>query len=236
MDVKELKRGERLLVSDCFLFKNMSLNVFNGVLSDDRCILVKAKKGDVLSEIVDYRRSLGIVLAGSLYVSKPSSRRYTMNTLTRGNIFGAADLYDCGGEEAFATVLTAASDSRLILFPLEFLEELMRGDFTVAENYIRFLTDRVRFLNEKIDSLVTESADAALARYLIKNVYLKDGKLIVGSGGSMQALAEKLNMGRASLYRAFESLENGGLIVKNGREIEIINLERLKIQININEG
>lgn len=231
MDRKELKRGERALVSGCFLFKNMSSKIIDGVLSDDRCILVKAKKGDVLSDIVDYRRSLGIVLAGSLHVTKPSSRRYIMNTLARGNIFGAADLYDCGGDEAFAAVLTAASDLRLTLIPLEFLEELMRGDFAVAENYIRFLTDRVRFLNEKIDCLVAESADAALARYLIKNACLKDGKLIISSGGSMQALAEELNMGRASLYRAFESLENNGLIVKNGREIEVVNLERLKIQM-----
>ena len=46
-------------------------------------------------------------------------------------------------------------------------------------------------------------------------------------GGSISALAKELNIGRASLYRAFEEFRRAGLIVKDGRQIEITDLDGL---------
>ena len=38
----------------------------------------------------------------------------------------------------------------------------------------------------------------------------------------MTKLAAGLSMGRTSLYRALEELENAGLIVRDGKRIEVI--------------
>ena len=103
----------------------------------------------------------------------------------------------------------------------------MREDSTVSFNYIRFLSGRVRFLNEKIDGLVSQNAPASLGNYLALNAEPSGGKLIVRPTGSISALAEQLNISRASLYRAFDTLERGGLIKRNGREIEIVKLTGL---------
>ena len=230
MDINKLKRGELHLISDCFLFKDTDRIFIERALADERCRLVETKKSTILFNVFDYRNSLGLLLAGRIEVTKPSSSRYSMNTLDKGSLFGSADLYD---EDAqVVTVLTAAASCRIVFFPMGLLETLMREDSAVAFNYIRFLTGRVRFLNEKIYGLVSVSARAALSHYLVHNVEQYGDRLCVKPEGSISGLAEQLNIGRASLYRAFDALERENLIKRDGREIEIVSLKGL---INANQ-
>jgi hypothetical protein len=87
----------------------------------------------------------------------------------------------------------------------------MREDSEAAFNYIRFLTDRVRFLNKKIDGLVAEGAVASLRHYLLQNAAASGDRRIVRPAGSLSALAEQLNIARASLYRAVRRARARGL-------------------------
>ena len=225
MDINGLRRGEFELIATCFLFRGTDRAFIKRALADERCRLVETEKGAVIFDVFDYRNSLGFIFAGRIEVTKPSSSRYSMNTLAKGSLFGSADLYDDNTQ--VVTVLTAAVNCRIVFFPLGLLETLMREDSTVSFNYIRFLSGRVRFLNEKIDGLVSQNAPASLGNYLALNAEPSGGKLIVRPTGSISALAEQLNISRASLYRAFDTLERGGLIKRNGRKIEIVSLTGL---------
>jgi CRP-like cAMP-binding protein len=220
MDNKALKHGEWDLISGCALFEGTAEAFIMKVLGDDRSRLLVLEKGDIVFDVYDYRRTLGLVLSGSIAVTKPPSTRYAMNTLWPGDLFGAADLYD--EDAAVVTVLTAQSPCRVVFFSRDLLETLVFGEKAAALNYIRFLTGRVRFLNEKIRGLVSDSAEEALKHYLAGNA---DSGRIVHLDGSMSKLADTLNIGRASLYRAFDALENSGSIRKNGREVHIIKLD-----------
>lgn len=220
MDKAELKRGEWELITGCALFHGIDEGIVAGVLETAGCRFVSLCKGAVVFDAYDYRNCLGLVLSGSVNVTKPSSSRYTMATLGRGSLFGSANLYD--DDTAAVTVLTASSNCRIVFFPRELLETIMLETQQVALNYIRFLTGRVRFLNDKIEGLVSVNAEAALKQYLIQNTVTCGEKRIVRLHGSISALAETLNIGRASLYRAFEALRQSGSIIKNGKEIEII--------------
>jgi predicted transcriptional regulator len=44
---------------------------------------------------------------------------------------------------------------------------------------------------------------------------------------SMTALAHALDIGRASLYRAFEALAEDGVIIREGKTIKILSKELL---------
>lgn len=79
--------------------------------------------------------------------------KYIMNTLGAGDIFGVAALFHSHSD--YVTTLTASSPCRVFFIPQEALEQRMRENYLVAENYIRFLSERVYFLNKKIESLVT---------------------------------------------------------------------------------
>lgn len=45
----------------------------------------------------------------------------------------------------------------------------MREDFRIAENYIRFLSGRIRFLNERIAGFTEDSAERRVADYFFQH-------------------------------------------------------------------
>jgi CRP-like cAMP-binding protein len=222
MDKTKLKRGEWELISCSALFQGAGDGIVDRALEDPRCRLIALAKGAVVFDVFDYRNCLGLVLSGGIAVTKPSGSRYMMASLGRGSLFGSANLYD--DDTDVVTVLTASSDSRILFIPRELLEGLMREAPVAALNYIRFLTGRVRFLNDRIQGLISVSAEAALKQHLIQNAVACGDRHLVRLHGSISTLAETLNIGRASLYRAFEALRRSGKIRKNGKEIEIIDL------------
>lgn len=90
------------------------------------------------------------------------------------------------------------------------MRQILLQNPVIAFNYIRFLSGRIQFLNRKIDSFTAPGAQQALLSYLRQQ---PGGKSV---GLSMVKLSEMLNIGRTSLYRAVEQLEQCGKI-KPGR-------------------
>ena len=225
MDVSKLRRGEIKLIASCFLFEGVSPENVESAVSDERAELVFLPKGVRLSELTDYAACLGVVLAGGLRVTQATNDRFVMNVLRRGSVFGAADLYADEGEAS--SVLTAEADCRIVLLPRALVEELVRQNPRVGINLFRFLTGRIRFLNTTIRSLAAEGAGATLSCWLRENAVLHAGQYTVEVPKSFSDLAARLNIGRASLYRALDKFEQCGIIVRDGKTITIRDLDAL---------
>ena len=227
MDLSHLEKRDRGRIASCFLFQNTDTAFIEHAIADSRNDLASFKKGDVIFGINEYRQSIGIVLSGTIEVKKQLDdvHKYIMNTLGAGDIFGVAALFHSHSD--YVTTLTASSPCRVFFIPQEALEQRMRENYLVAENYIRFLSERVYFLNKKIESLVTVDTGHAVAHYLMDSAALENGRYFVHMACSISALADMLNIGRASLYRSFEAMEKAGLIARNGRNIEILDFEGL---------
>lgn len=181
-------------------------------------------KGDGIYSCHDFQRALGVLLEGEAEVSRPCAdgHRVVMNRLKAGGIFGAAALFgDCSD---YVTEIRAATTCRVLFIPQDQMLELMKRDFRLAENYIRFLSGRVRFLNEKIASFTDGQTDDRLRRYLLQN---SDESGRVALPRSMVELAQTLNMGRSSLYRSLDALEAAGLIRREGKKLFICDRQRL---------
>ncbi|MGI5935626.1 MAG: Crp/Fnr family transcriptional regulator [Oscillospiraceae bacterium] len=221
--MKGLRQKDAELVYTCFLFENIPQERVDSFLEGEGVQLRRYRKGEVIFDREHHSPSLGLVLSGSVLVSSPSgSRNLVMRELGPGDIFGAAGLFT--EERDYVTTLTAKGPCRVLFISQDLLRRAMAEDFTLAENYIRFLSGRVRFLNRKISGLAAGTAEETLAIYLS------------GSGGEVEIpsysrLAEELGLGRASLYRALESLEKSGHIKRNGHVIHIPNPEALKEMI-----
>ena len=97
----------------------------------------------------------------------------------------------------------------------------MRRDFSITENYIRYLAGRVWFLNETISNLTAGTVEQRLAGFLLE-------RPASGIPSSMAGLARQLNVGRASLYRAMDALEAEGLIRRDGKTLTVLDWEGLR--------
>ena len=211
------------LIASTFLFQNMDEIVIERMVSDQRCLREIFPKGARIFDETHFRRCLGILLSGEVRVDKltPEGKYMKMSRLKPGECFGAAAMF--GQREKYATVLTAERNTEVLFLPEELIRWAMRRDFTITENYIRYLSDRIWFLNEKISGLTAGSAEQRLAVLLLEHCS-SDGILTA----SMTELSNQLNIGRASLYRAMDSLEGRGLIGRAGKSVKILDQEGLR--------
>ena len=143
-----------------------------------------------------------------------------LNLLQSGSCFGVAALF--APAEEYVTTITARKACKAAFISGETLAELFRQYPDMAMAYITFLSGRIQFLNQKIDSFAASSAEDAVYRWLLAH---QDEAGRVKVGGGFARLARELNIGRASLYRSLTQLEQAGRIVKHGAEIELLGKE-----------
>ncbi|MDD6830464.1 MAG: Crp/Fnr family transcriptional regulator [Firmicutes bacterium] len=221
----KLNEIETELVSKTELFRGSPPSVLARILAVSDCTAAEYEKNEVVYDKTNFYRSLGIVLEGRLRVTKENAdkRPIVMSTLQRGAMFGAAALFN--SEPEYATKITAIERSRVLFLPQRLVKRMIEREPDIAENYIRYLSERILFLNRKIYFLTAGTAEQRLAGFLLDN-------LAVGEFSempmTMHRLADALNMSRASLYRAFDELTASGAVSKQGKLVCINNAELLK--------
>ena len=251
------REGEALLelLSRSMLFEGMEPGEIARLL-EGRCELASFAKGELIYSPSRYRNCLGILLAGEAGITKSGQegRQVAMNLLTPPMAFGAAALFQSGGE--YVAEITALAPSRILFLSQERLEEIFRLDYGTARRYIAFLSGRIRFLNRKIDAFTTVGAPQRLAAFLADSAQPAYGRhpqaaaeLRAGERASPEpdgscrgagacwffpipkgvtGLSHTLNMGRASLYRAFDALAAQGLLRREGKVLWISDREALR--------
>lgn len=171
------------------------------------------ERGEVIYSPGNYRKSLGIILSGRAVVEKENG--VLLNLLSAGECFGAAALFN--DEQRYLTTVRAKTSCEVLFLTMESMQEMLMQDPQIALNYIRFLSGRIQFLNRKIDSFTAQGAGEALLSYL------RQQPNQTSEGVPMAKLAEILNIGRTSLYRAAQQLEDCGKIKREGRHIELLS-------------
>lgn len=215
------------------VYKNIILshNLFRGCSEKDiKKIIIDGGKaisfrsGDIME--TDFR-SVGILLSGrgAIY-SSDKSRHTLLRFISPGDAVGVAGLFAAKAPE---TQIIACGDGKSEMFFIgrEAFEQLMNeeSDGQFRTNLIKFLSDRVTFLNSRIDCVTGGSAERRLALF-IKNSPV-DSSGCVSLGMSMTALAHALDIGRASLYRAFDFLQSDGIITRDGDRITVLSRDAL---------
>lgn len=185
----------------------------------------KAKKDEVLISKDNFVPGLYIIIHGRARVRKTNTSDVLMSVIDEGGAFGMASMFS-SGETEFPTEITALTDCEMIVIYEKELEIIFGEYPDIAVNYIKLLTRKIRFLNLKIDTYTSPSANKKLAFYLVSNADSLNRVLIPEQG--MTALAKQLNTGRASLYRAFDYLESINLIKRDGRIISVLDKDKLK--------
>lgn len=127
-------------------------------------------------------------------------------------VFGVSNLFT---DLPFATKVTAQTPCTVLLLNRPFISYLIDNDVSVRYGYIAFLANKTLYLNQKIACLTAGSAEKRLAFWL--DARSADNSVALDI--PMTALCTMLDMGRASLYRAFDRLESDGFIKREGKTV-----------------
>ena len=180
--------------------------------------IVCAKKGETILAKKDFRRCLIFILKGSASVYKIGldGRKNVINTFAEGDVFGMATLFY---EEAeYPSEISAESSLRLAVFSKETIEDAFSKNPEFAKAYVVLLSKKIHFINKKLAAFLEGEAPEKLLRWLI-NASGGEHEFILPC--SVSKIAAMLGIGRASVYRAFDSLSEKGIIKKEGKNIVI---------------
>lgn len=215
------------LLRRTFLFSGSAEVQLRYLLSHDGTTREHFVSGRMIYSPESFQCSIGVIISGSAGVWRPAQngRRVMMSILQRGQIFGAVTLF--GSQSRFVTEVQAETDCELLFISRDCIRALLHRDPALAERYIAYLTERIFFLNRKIDGFAGATAKTKLAAYLADNAGQVDGRWTVCLPYNMKDLAEYLNMGRASLYRAMDSLSTDGLIQREGNTVTIHDIDEI---------
>ncbi len=215
--------NETLIFSSPFIFKGMDSASVRSALEMSEYRLEFYRAGEKIFDCESFEHSIAFILDGEISVYRAHSEKKTLLTrLRQGNSFGAAALF--GADEAFPTAIYAKRDSEIMFIRQPQMELLVRTFPQIAINYIEFLSSRIRFLNDKIDSFASRSAEEKTAKFLLSNC--EENKLC--STLNMTQISSTLGIGRASLYRILNTFEEAGAIERSDSDILIKDKEILK--------
>lgn len=217
-----------LLLSQSFLFNEIDHDIVSEAYYSEDCSCTEFESGEKIYTRNSFKKSIGIVLSGELKAFKPGAEgaNLVLNTFLTGGVFGVAGLFN--NTKQYVSEVVAVKRSRVLFLPQQLLHRLFEQNFQIAENYISYLSNRICFLNSRIDNFTGGSAETRLAAFILSLSAQNDNSLQFRLPCTLTQLSNTLDMGRASLYRAMDALSELGIIQKNGRVITIVNFDRLK--------
>lgn len=207
--------------------------LFSGISDEDMSLMCKKrdfitedyKKGDEIYSAKIFERRLYFVMRGECRVERIRLNGCTvpLSTVERYGSFGILSVFEKSKE--FPTRIVAMRNTRVIYITEGELKELIDSYPQIAENVISFLCGRIAFLNEKIAAYTGADTEEKVARHLLR---VSDALGTDEFSLNAQSVARAVDIGRASVYRALDSLVRGGYITYADRKIKIINPDGMK--------
>ncbi len=209
------------------LFKGVKFTFLKELKEQNAIIFSEFSQGQTIYSPEDQAKRMGFLIAGDAAVySSHASTPVLLRKLSAGDTFGVANLF-CD-RKTYVTHIVATRPCQILLFYESTVLMLLQKDPTFLMNYIHFLSDRICFLNQKISCFIAGSPENKLASFLVAEGDQKMGQYSLSI--SANSLSNMLNIGRASLYRAFDALTSAGLIARDGKKITVLDKNALKKQ------
>lgn len=180
--------------------------------------------GDAIYSPGEDCRRLGILLEGRAIARKEETDA-VLNVFSPPDVFGAAALF--GAREEYGSRILAKGRCRVAFFLEEAVEELLRAHPDAAMAYIRYLSDKIRFLNRKVTVFTSPTAESRLAAYLLE----RETEGTVRSVLPLTKLSSLLSVSRASLYRVAGELEEAGILRREGKDWRILDRDALEMTL-----
>ena len=203
------------ILSTCPLFNGMSPMEIGHLLSQEGCRLVHYPAGSTIPS----ERGMMMLLTGSVLIEKQSAdgRYLRMREVWPPQAINVSALLAQPPREI--SRLSTPDGCRAVELSRALVTQALMEGGTFSVNLVEFLLGRVVFLNKKITALSGHTAASRLELYLAENAVQKDGVSQVQLPFSLSEFAEHLCVGRASLYRTLDAMEQQGRIRRKGRTI-----------------
>lgn len=124
--------------------------------------------------------------------------------------------------------VVALEESEVLFIRREVFTDMLQHNRVVLQNYLQMISNRSKFLSDKIHFLTFKSLKSKIADYLLKELN-KIGGQTVQLDETQQQMADLFGVARPSLARAFKELEIDGVIMIEKKRITVLKLDELQM-------
>ena len=213
------------LLSQAPLFKGLSADVIEAILSVVPHRVKKFRSGSMISQSGEPVNSLIVVIKGVVKgeMVDYAGRVIKIEDIPAPGALAAAFMF--GSRNRFPVNVIAVADGELLLIEKpDFLKLLMRND-TILVNFMDMISNRSQFLSEKIKFLNFKTIKGKLAQYILQKAG-REG-VLVRLDKTQNDLADFFGSARPSVARALKEMEEEGYLEAKGKNIRIFDKEGL---------
>lgn len=212
------------ILADSFLFSGIERDKLLELISAYPPEIKNYKRGELVYSSAALDAKVGFLSSGrcEIRIDRHDGAKTLLNSLSISDSFGVLSVYS---KEEFPTKIYAAVNSSVIFFSAEQIKEFVNSNSQISANLVRFLAERISFLNKKIATLSQGRVEDKLAAQLLLE-WRKCGSPEFDFNCSKTG--ERIGAGRASVYRALSSLESDGLIKFDNKKIYILDPQGLE--------
>ena len=204
-------------LTEVFLFKSIEHKTLESILTKYSFSLKNFTKGEIIFSSDFHEEKIGFVFSGECMVERlrDANDSVSLNTLKRCSSFGILSVLS--PESEYPTQIVCSRNAAVLFLDGNDFKSMIKTYPEISYNVIEFLTSRIAFLNKKIVTFSEKSTEKKLASYLLAK-YRESGRKIKIS---RTKLASELGIGRASVYRDLDALQQKCLIEIQQKEIII---------------
>lgn len=220
--------------------------IFSGLSEDEIDMLSKIvrqktfNKGDIIFFDTEPYLGFYITVTGLVKIYKISKdgKEHILHLISPFNTFAEVPLFENFGEEFEdnyrypANAMALEDETRVILIPARQFRELLEHNTKICIKMVSGFAKRLRHLNQHIEELTLKDVTKRVAGFILKEKKTtgkkSNGLQFVSLQISKNDLAAYLGTIPETLSRTLKKLQDEGMINVDGKNIEIVDSERLK--------
>ena len=211
-----------VVMEDLPLFKDISLNDINKMMTCFKAKKVKFKNEDIIFSNTVNSNEVGIILYGTASMIRYdyNGNRSIIESLEENSIFGKMFSYLDNEVSIIAT-----SECEILLFNYELLMKRCKNNCTchvkIMDNVLELLSSKIMSLNERVEVLSKRSIKDKLLCYF-DLVVKRKGKKSFYLPLSYTELADYISVDRSAMMREIKNLKDDGIISSNGKKLTLM--------------
>ena len=214
------------LINSSF-FKGYDENIIREILNAAKYNISNYEKNEIIYSCGDKVEGLLIVIKGNIRTEMLDStgNTFRMEDIFINQVLGPGFLY--GDNNSFPVDVIANVESSIMCIRKESFEFLLSRYPHLMVNYLDLISNKTQFLAKKIKNVFLQPIEGKIAIYLLSQIKSKNS-LKFEMDNNQTWLAERFNVARPSVARVFKLMRDKGIISTNGKELIVLNAEKLR--------
>ena len=224
--------GDNMSVSELLssnkLFKGLDSDVIRGLLEKISYQKNYYNKNDVIAMNGDRILGQYIMLSGDLISQKTNcqGKVVKIEDMKGSQLIAPAFLY--GSDNHYPVDIIVIKAAKMIYISKDDFSSLLHMNAVVQQNFLNIISNKTKFLSNKIEFLALQSIKGKIASYILQQTR-NNLKKTIALPYSQEGLAEFFGVTRPALARAFSELTKDHVLMVKGKIIRVLDSKALEL-------